>query len=224
MIVVNKWFHKVTNYQVLSRPNICGLQLMIDKKKLRWTGRVILWRAIVFLEHCFLKYCLSTGIPKCGNHHNNAKSTLREFGISCTVHIFKNTNRVSSQKKRQEISNRVNCHNTVTTCRAGAEVNCTVLGLILHVCRHYVQHKKHSIPYCSSTCRDGTFGSQSDRMIIWIFTIQPISKMRGLGPLSLMQTLCLLTSKIWLFDGSFHSIKRLQTSIPELVRLHSQIM
>ena len=32
MIVVNKWFHKVTNYQVLSRPNICGLQLMIDKK------------------------------------------------------------------------------------------------------------------------------------------------------------------------------------------------
>ena len=35
-----KWFHKVTNYEVLSRCNINSIQYMVEGAVLRWTGHV----------------------------------------------------------------------------------------------------------------------------------------------------------------------------------------
>ena len=81
-----KWFHKVTNYEVLARCNISSLQAMIDRAKLRWTGHVVRMK-----DHriptALLYGRLATGIPKRGNHNtysNSVKSTLRECGIDCS--------------------------------------------------------------------------------------------------------------------------------------------
>ena len=80
-----RWFHKVTNYEVLSRCNISSLQSMIDKAKLRWTGHVVrmpnnrIPKALLYGR-------LASGAPRRGNHNtyvNSVKSTLRECGISC---------------------------------------------------------------------------------------------------------------------------------------------
>ena len=109
-----KWFHKVTNYQVLSRCNICSLQSMIDKAKLRWTGHVIRMKDDR-IPKALLYGRLTTGIPKRGNHNtylNSVKSTLRECAIRCT-HL------------EELASNRVNWRNTVKTGIAGAEANRT---------------------------------------------------------------------------------------------------
>jgi len=64
MIVVIKWFHKVTNYQVLSRPNICGLQLMIDKKK-----APVDWSCDSMKGDCISRALLSKALP----HHRYSK-------------------------------------------------------------------------------------------------------------------------------------------------------
>ena len=81
-----KWFHKVTNYEVLSRCNISSLQSMIDKARLRWTGHVIRMKDDR-IPKALLYGRLTTGTPKRGNYNtylNNVKSTLRECDISCT--------------------------------------------------------------------------------------------------------------------------------------------
>ena len=109
-----KWFHKVTNYQVLSRCNICSLQSMIDKAKLRWTGHVIRMKDDR-IPKALLYGRPTTGIPKRGNHNtylNSVKSTLRECGISCT-HL------------EELASNRLNWRNTVKTGIAKAEADRT---------------------------------------------------------------------------------------------------
>ena len=81
-----KWFHKVTNYEVLSCCNIPSLQAMIDSAKLRWTGHVVRMKDHR-IPKALLYGRLATGIPKRGNHNtylNSVKSTLRECGINCT--------------------------------------------------------------------------------------------------------------------------------------------
>ena len=80
-----KWFHKVTNYEVLSRCNINSLQSMIDKARLRWTGHVVRM-SNDRIPKALLYGRLATGIPKRGNHNtylNCVKSTMRSCGISC---------------------------------------------------------------------------------------------------------------------------------------------
>ena len=107
-----KWFHKVTNYQVLSRCNISSLQAMIDKAKLRWTGHVIRMKDDR-IPKALLYGRLTTGVPKRGNHNtylNSVKSTLRECGISCT-------------RLEELASNRLNWRNTVKTGIAAAEAD-----------------------------------------------------------------------------------------------------
>ena len=79
-----RWFHKVTNYEVLSRCDISTLQSMIDKAKLRWTGHVVRMENHR-IPKALLYGSLDTGAPKRGNHNtylNSVKSTLRECGIS----------------------------------------------------------------------------------------------------------------------------------------------
>ena len=105
-----KWFHKVTNYEVLSYCNINSLQSMIDKARLRWTGHVVRMKDNR-IPKALLYGRLATGIPKRGNHNtylNSVKSTLRECGISCT-HL------------EELASKRVNWRNTVKTGIAAAE-------------------------------------------------------------------------------------------------------
>jgi hypothetical protein len=80
-----KWFHKVTNYEVLSRCNISSLQSTIDRARLRWTGHVVRMKDDR-IPKALLYGRLATGIPKRGNHNtylNSVKSTLRECGINC---------------------------------------------------------------------------------------------------------------------------------------------
>ena len=81
-----KWFHKVTNYEVLSRCNIYSLQAMLDTARLRWTGHVVRMDDDR-IPKTLLYGRLATGIPKRGNHNtylNSVKSTLRECGLNCT--------------------------------------------------------------------------------------------------------------------------------------------
>ena len=81
-----RWFHKVTNYEVLSRCKINSLESIIDKAKLRWTGHVIR------MEHTripkqLLYGRLATGRPRRGNHNtylNSVKRTLRACDIDYT--------------------------------------------------------------------------------------------------------------------------------------------
>ena len=97
-----KWFHKVTNYEVLSRCNVTTLQSMVDKARLRWTGHVVRMKSDR-IPKALLYGRLDTGIPKRGNHNtylNNVKSTLRECDISCT-------------RLEQLASERLNWRNTV---------------------------------------------------------------------------------------------------------------
>ena len=99
-----KWFHKVTNYEVLSRCNISTFQSMVDKARLRWTGHVVRMKNDR-IPKILLYGRLATGIPKRGNHNtylNNVKSTLRECDISCT-------------RLEELASERLNWRNTVKT-------------------------------------------------------------------------------------------------------------
>ena len=105
-----RWFHKKTNYEVLSTCNISSLQSMIDKAKLRWTGHVARMK-----NNCIPKALLygrlATGAPKRGNHNtyiNSVKSTLREC-------------RISGAPLEEMAENRDSWRNTVTEGIARAE-------------------------------------------------------------------------------------------------------
>ena len=81
-----RWFHKVTNYEVLSKCNIPSLESMIDTARLRWTGHVVRMENDR-IPKALLYGRLDTGAPKRGNHNtylNSVKSTLRACGIDCT--------------------------------------------------------------------------------------------------------------------------------------------
>ena len=81
-----RWFHKVTNYEVLSRCKINTLESMIDKAKLRWTGHVIRMEN-TRIPKALLHGRLATGIPRRGNHNtytNSVKRTLKECDIDYT--------------------------------------------------------------------------------------------------------------------------------------------
>ena len=81
-----RWFHKVTNYEVLSRCNIPSLQSMIDSARLRWTGHVVRMKSDR-IPKALLYGRLVNGRPSSGNHKtylNGVKSTLRACGINCT--------------------------------------------------------------------------------------------------------------------------------------------
>ena len=79
-----KWHHKVTNYEVLQRCNICSLQSMIDSARLRWTGHVVRM-SNDRIPKKLLYGRITTGISRRGNHNsylNSVKSTLRDCGIN----------------------------------------------------------------------------------------------------------------------------------------------
>ena len=81
-----RWFHKVTNYEVLSKCNIPSLESMIDTARLRWTGHVVRMENDR-IPKALLYGRLATGAPRRGNHNtylNGVKSTLRACGIDCT--------------------------------------------------------------------------------------------------------------------------------------------
>ena len=81
-----RWFHKVTNYEVLSRCNICSLQSMVDTARLRWTGHVVRMKD-ERIPKALLYGRLATGVSRRGNHStylNSVKSTLRACDINCT--------------------------------------------------------------------------------------------------------------------------------------------
>ena len=80
-----KWFHKVTNYEVLARCNIPSIQSMIDSPSLRWTGHVVLMRD-EHIPKALLYGRLASNRSRGGNHKtylNNIKSTLRACSIRC---------------------------------------------------------------------------------------------------------------------------------------------
>ena len=80
-----RWFHKVTNYEVLSRCNVHSLQSMIDTARLRWTGHVVRMKNNR-IPKALLYGRLETGRPQpTGNHNtylNSVKSTLRACDIN----------------------------------------------------------------------------------------------------------------------------------------------
>ena len=82
-----RWFHKVTNYEVLARCNIRSLQSMIESAKLRWTGHVVRMRDDR-IPKALLYGRLTAGVPSRGNHNtylNSVKRTLRACGIDITL-------------------------------------------------------------------------------------------------------------------------------------------
>ena len=81
-----RWFHKVTNYEVLSRCKIKSLKSMLDKAKLRWLGHVIRMEDSR-IPKALLYGRLAAGIPRRGNHNtylNTVKCTLKECVIPCS--------------------------------------------------------------------------------------------------------------------------------------------
>ena len=80
-----RWFHKVTNYEVLSRCSIPTLQSMIESAQLRWCGHVIRMKDDRIPKALFYGR-LTDGTSSRGNHTtylNNMKSTLRACAIPC---------------------------------------------------------------------------------------------------------------------------------------------
>ena len=80
-----KWFHKVTNYEVLSRCNIPSLQSMVESARLRWTGHVVRMKDDR-IPKALLYGRLAKGRPRRGNHStylNSLKSTLKACDINC---------------------------------------------------------------------------------------------------------------------------------------------
>ena len=81
-----RWFHKVTNYEVLSRCKINSLESMIDKAKLRWVGHVIRMEN-TRIPKALLFGRLDTGSPRPGRrvtYMNNIKNILRSCDIDYT--------------------------------------------------------------------------------------------------------------------------------------------
>ena len=78
-----RWFHKVTNYEVLSQCNICSIQSMVESTTLRWTGHVTRM-SNDRIPKKLLYGRLTTGRSSRGNHAtylNQVRSTLRACGI-----------------------------------------------------------------------------------------------------------------------------------------------
>ena len=78
-----RWFHKVTNYEVLSQCNIGSIQSMVESAILRWTGHVTRM-SNDRIPKKLLYGRLATGRSSRGNHAtylNQVKSTLRACGI-----------------------------------------------------------------------------------------------------------------------------------------------
>ena len=78
-----RWFHKVTNYEVLSRCNIPTLQSMIESAQLRWCGHVVR-RKNDRIPKALLYGRITDGTSSRGNHAtylNSIKSTLRACAI-----------------------------------------------------------------------------------------------------------------------------------------------
>ena len=79
-----RWFHKVPNYEVLSRCNIGSLQSMIESAQLRWTGHV------TRMKNNRIPKTLMYGRLASGNsgrgrqttYINSVKGTLRACGIN----------------------------------------------------------------------------------------------------------------------------------------------
>ena len=83
-----RWYHKVTNCEVLSRCKIESLEYMLDKAKLRWTGHVIRMDN-KRIPKALLYGRLATGVSRSGNHNtylNSVKRTLNECVIDC-MHV-----------------------------------------------------------------------------------------------------------------------------------------
>ena len=81
-----RWFHKVTNYMVLSRCNITSLQFMLDAARLRWTGHVVRM-ADSRIPKALLYGSLVVGAGRPGNHKtylNGIKKTLSACAINPT--------------------------------------------------------------------------------------------------------------------------------------------
>jgi exonuclease III len=81
-----RWFHKVTNYEVLSRCNINSLESMVDSARLRWTGHVVRMKDNR-IPKALLYGRLASGVSRPGNHKtylNSVNSTLRACGINGT--------------------------------------------------------------------------------------------------------------------------------------------
>ena len=78
-----RWFHKVTNYEVLSKCDIDSLQYMIESARLRWTGHVVRMKNDR-IPKALLYGRLVAGAPRRGNHNtylNSVKTTLGACGI-----------------------------------------------------------------------------------------------------------------------------------------------
>ena len=78
-----RWFHKVTNYEVLSRCNIPTLQSMIESAQLRWCGHVVRMKNDR-IPKALLYGRITDGTSSRGNHAtylNSIKSTLRACAI-----------------------------------------------------------------------------------------------------------------------------------------------
>ena len=102
-----RWFHKVTNYEVLSRCKINSLKSMLDKAKLRWLGHVIRMED-TRIPKALLYGRLAAGIPRRGNHNtylNSVKCTLKECVIPCS-----NLSELASERDewRETVSEGVN--------------------------------------------------------------------------------------------------------------------
>ena len=102
-----RWFHKVTNYEVLSRCKIKSLKSMLDKAKLRWLGHVIRMEDSR-IPKALLYGRLAAGIPRRGNHNtylNTVKCTLKECVIPCS-----NLSELASERDewRETVSEGVN--------------------------------------------------------------------------------------------------------------------
>ena len=80
-----RWFHKVTNYEVLERCNIPSALSMVESSCLRWTGHVVRMDNSR-IPKALLYGRLSAGTSRQGNHKtysSNVKSILRSCDIDC---------------------------------------------------------------------------------------------------------------------------------------------
>ena len=80
-----RWFHKVTNYEVLEHCNIPSALSMVESSCLRWTGHVVRMDNSR-IPKALLYGRLSAGTSRQGNHKtysSNVKSILRSCDIDC---------------------------------------------------------------------------------------------------------------------------------------------
>ena len=111
-----RWFHKVTNYEVLQRCNIGSIQSMVESGILRWTGHVIRM-GNDRIPKKLLYGRLASGRSTKGNHasyRNQVKRILRTAGIPPVTLEPLTKPRIAWQKVSQTAiakleSDRINC-------------------------------------------------------------------------------------------------------------------